>query len=390
MYMIGYGDIHPDNEVSRVVVIVIICTSLLVIPIQVQKLAVLVQATSRFRQPLKRSKKESHVIICGNITDRAKLERFLKEFYHPSRVYTRDQLHTVIISSGEPTDDIRDLLFSVDFQSHLTYISGSALNVDDLNKADLLRAKAVFFFGNSAVDENSAILEDSANVLRVLSITNLNPKIECFVEMMKSGDRQILKNSLVDVILCYDEYRTSLQARNALCPGIATLIDNLFTTFGESDALPLATSNSSNSNSSSSSSNVSNNKDKKKNDDSTVISWTDDYIRGAEMEVYYIEISQEYYETMGYIWSLVTEGIYLEFNCMLIGVCCSDSHNVILNPSNLETKEFDKLIQFYTIYHTGILICDSYEVSMKVQRALKEVRLIEKIVLKLLLGMCFT
>ena len=42
-------------------------------------------------------------------------------------------------------------------------------------------------------------------------VTNFNPDLECLVQVIKREDRDILKDSDVDVILCLEEYKTVLQ-----------------------------------------------------------------------------------------------------------------------------------------------------------------------------------
>jgi len=48
------------------------------------------------------------------------------------------------------------------------------------------------------------------------------------VQVLRPEERVILKDSDIGVILCLDEYKTALQARNAVCPGFSTIIENLF------------------------------------------------------------------------------------------------------------------------------------------------------------------
>jgi len=59
-----------------------------------------------------------------------------------------------------------------------------------------------------------------------------SPDLECFVQVIKAEDRDILKDSDVDVVVCLDEFKTIVQGRNAICPGFSTLIELLFMSFG--------------------------------------------------------------------------------------------------------------------------------------------------------------
>lgn len=77
-------------------------------------------------------------------------------------------------------------------------------------------------------DEDSTSAEDAATVLRALSVSNFNNNLSCLVQVLRPEERVILKDSDIGVILCLDEYKTALQARNAVCPGFSTIIENLF------------------------------------------------------------------------------------------------------------------------------------------------------------------
>ena len=237
---LGYGDIFPTTELSRFVIMIIIILSLIVMPIQVEKLGRAIRATSLYRQPYKPPKGQSHIILCGCVNQRDKVERFLMEFYHPSKIFIRDlEIHVLLLAPTEPSEDIKDTLASPQFSSLVSYLVGSSLNTDDLKRAGALNALGVFFLCNAADSEEAAGLSDTATVLRVLSVINFNPKATCFAQIIKKKDKEILRNSHVDVILCLDEFRTAIQARNAVCPGISTLIENLFHTFGDLDASTL-------------------------------------------------------------------------------------------------------------------------------------------------------
>ena len=59
--------------------------------------------------------------------------------------------------------------------------------------------------------------------------SNFNPELECLVQVLRKEERDILRDSDVDVILCLDEYKTVVQARNAVCPGLTTFVENMRT-----------------------------------------------------------------------------------------------------------------------------------------------------------------
>jgi len=148
---IGYGDIVPTSEVSRAVVIFIIFTTMTVIPVQVNSLTTLLSMTSQYRQPYVKQS-EDHVVICGYVQDWRKLEDFLKEILHPDRSTSGgggdDDLHVVILSPLEPSEDLKSLLILSHFDGRVTYLVGSALNMSDLQRVRADAAVAMFFMCN--------------------------------------------------------------------------------------------------------------------------------------------------------------------------------------------------------------------------------------------------
>jgi len=128
----------------------------------------------------------------------------------------------------DPNDDVRELLMLPDFESKIFLMVGSPLNAEDLQRVRADVAVAMFFLCNAEVDEETAQLDDALTVLCTLSVSNFNPNLECIVQMIKAGDRDVLRDSNVDVLICLDELKTILQARNSICHGMSTLVELLF------------------------------------------------------------------------------------------------------------------------------------------------------------------
>jgi hypothetical protein len=362
---LGYGDVFPTTAMSRAMVLVLMLGAFVVIPMQVQELTEALAKTSIYRQPHKRvNEDDKHVIVCGNVNNRLKVERFLSEFYHPTRALTRDtDIKIVLLSPMEPNEDIKSLLFKDAFISRVSYLVGSALSIDDLKKAGARYATAVFFLSNSAVDDEGAALDDAANILRSLNFINYNSRIECYAQIIRSADGEILRDSKVVVILCLDEFRSTMQARNAVCPGISTLIENLFTTFGELETVQdLMLSNTSTLNE----------------------SWLSAYNHGTDMEVYYVTLPPKYLAVMGYHFPLMAEGVFVEFGAMLMGVCCKSEMSMILNPSSLEMHAYDSPEEFFKVHDTAVLLVESYEMAHFITQSLSKDDVIEKIIARMM------
>lgn len=83
---VGYGDYRPDNIVSQLFVVVMICISIIVLPSQFEQLMYTYKERKKLGQNfhINLSKKEKHVVVCSTTLDAEMILEFLNEFYaHP-------------------------------------------------------------------------------------------------------------------------------------------------------------------------------------------------------------------------------------------------------------------------------------------------------------------
>jgi hypothetical protein len=231
------------------------------------------------------------------------------------------------------SDGVLELLQSHFLEGRITYCMGSALVQRDLERVRIDLAFGVFFLCNTELDASSEQSEDTATVMRALSVSNFNPTTECFVQVLKADDRKILKDSDVDVILCLDEYKITLQAKNAICPGFSTLVENLFHSFGGiSSAI-----------------------------ESQLDPWYHEYLHGARMELYYVPLDQAFLKHIGYNFSILSEVVYMEWNLIIMGVCTEMQDELSFNPiskKTLQSERFSNMEEFYAYFNTAIIIAD--------------------------------
>lgn len=268
---VGYGDILIRTIAGKGILMLLILVALFVIPQQLNQLHKILSLSSPYSYPYIPHNNELHVIICGHTADKKKLSRFLKEFFHPDRA-TADEYHAVILSPEEPSEEIRSLILSPSLENKCTYVIGTALSSIDLARVSIDTAVAIFFLTDADVHENSASVQDAANVLRVLSVSNYNSEIMCLVQILKSEEKKILSDNEIDVIICLDEFKVSIQARNALCPGFSTFMENIFHSFGSIDP----------------------------DTEKALAPWYLEYLSGAGMELYFVPLSKPFLAAMRY------------------------------------------------------------------------------------------
>mgnify|MGYP003384993580 FL=1 len=346
---VGYGDISPTTMYSRIVVLVFIVASLVIIPMQVNKLQVLIAMRSPYRNPYKAIVNENHIILCGHVNDKGKLEQFFKEFFHPDRAFSSSpEFHAVVLSPLEPTEDVRNLILSPMLDSRVTFVIGSALVMEDLKKVRADIASGMFFLCNTEVPSSAAALEDAATVMRALSVSNFNPDLDCLVQVLKPEDRTILKDSDVDVILCLDEFKTALQARNAICPGFSTFIENIFHSFG---GVSQAQENS-------------------------LDPWYQEYLHGARMEMYYVPLDPEFLRAIGFSFDRLCEAIYIEYGIVVLGLCSSDQDEMTFNPTLKDLEEHKSFKSFFSTFNVALIIADDQMQAEQVTKGLSDMYVI--------------
>jgi hypothetical protein len=297
------------------------------------------------------------VIICGYVNDKDKLSLFFKEFFHPDRVFSSaPEFHAVILCPSEPNEDVRLLISSPILDSRVTYVIGSALSVEDLKKVRGDLAHGMFFLCNTEIGSNISSHEDAATVMRALSVSNFNPDLDCLVQVIRPEDRTILKDSDIDVILCLEEFKTALQARNAVCPGFSTFIENLFHSFGTiSDHL-----------------------------EHTMDPWYHEYLHGARMELYYVPLDSDYLHAMNYHYDRLCESLYIQYAIMVVGLCSEDQDDIIFNPTMKEFGDHHKTWKsFFKVYNVALIMAEDQMEAENITRGLTDIHIIETMLNKL-------
>lgn len=144
-----------------------------------------------------------------------------------------------------------------------------------------------------------------------------------------------------------------------MCPGLSSMVENIFHSF--SSNLILAPS-------------------------SPVDPWMQEYDRGACLEPYYIPLPVEYLAACGHDWSLMAEGVFLEFDVMLLGLCSATDHAVIFNPTALEMSSFKISSKFYFKYNVAIILTDDRGIASNIATMLRDSTCIERIINKLVVA----
>jgi DNA-binding MltR family transcriptional regulator len=84
--------------------VVLIFIALFTLPGQFTDIEHLVNSRSQFNNPYNPVQKgDNHIIVCGHVNNKQKLSAFLREFFHPDRMFSNSvQFHVVVLHPDEP------------------------------------------------------------------------------------------------------------------------------------------------------------------------------------------------------------------------------------------------------------------------------------------------
>jgi len=241
---VGYGDIVPVTSGGRAVALGVIIVSFTVIPTEISRLTHLMALQSHFRTTYHPSVGKPHVLVVGHITEPRCLLNFFREFYHPDRALgsmtsfagtaggqhgidpSVVELPCVIVGPKEPTEEIINLLDHPVLQNRVTYIKGSVMSEEDMCRVGADAARACFVLASKAAPNTKQT--DAETVMRLLAIRNYNPDLPVYTQIVSPVFLDYINGVDADQLLCLDQIKISLLAKSCLCPGLVTLISNLF------------------------------------------------------------------------------------------------------------------------------------------------------------------
>jgi len=85
-------------------------------------------------------------------------------------------------------------------------------------------------------------------------------------------------------------------------------------------------------------------------------------------------------DNLGHEWTLIVEGIFLEYGCVLLGVCNPKDHKLVLNPTKADFDEFGSPAAFFSNFHMGIVIADEQSMVDAVGNETADIFVIDRII----------
>jgi len=327
---VGYGDINPLSEPSRIAVMFFIGLSLVIVPKLSNELMDKMSHYSIYQRqwylPKPRSK---HVLICGDLSSTSLLE-FFQELFHED--HDVGNMVALVLQPMPPSPSMREIMNHPEFVLNVVYLEGSALNEVDLQRCCADTAVGVFILANkfavNADTEDTITILKNFSVKRYCHIHNvfsqpffclqlIRPENQRHLET-ESGGVSVFTDSDNDsnIIVCVNEVKMGVIAKSATFPGSNTLIMNLLASFADDEEEAAG--------------------EEGDDDDDDVGNWVDEYHRGCDWEIYTTELADSF---SGQLFCDLSAKLYSLYGVLLFGLHVRDvsgktPSRILINPKN--------------------------------------------------------
>ncbi|KAI8637256.1 hypothetical protein BD408DRAFT_424858 [Parasitella parasitica] len=219
---VGYGDITPNTQASRIVMMLLIIIALSVLPGLVTDVSDTLRKRKEGEGHVSRSSTTPFILIVGSFTPDQVVE-ILDGFLNTEN--TEYHLSVVFLDINRPTEQLKMMERNSIWGHRVQFLHGSVLDEKTLLRVEARYAEAIFTISDQNASEPSK--EDERNTVRLWSLYchtvthnvpiytyNLSPSTAVYQKVAKE-------------IICVREFKQYLLAMNCRCRGASTLLTNL-------------------------------------------------------------------------------------------------------------------------------------------------------------------
>eukprot|EP01028_Stygiella_incarcerata_P012293 TRINITY_DN7481_c0_g1_i1.p1 TRINITY_DN7481_c0_g1~~TRINITY_DN7481_c0_g1_i1.p1 ORF type:complete len:1050 (-),score=218.87 TRINITY_DN7481_c0_g1_i1:1823-4972(-) len=220
---VGYGDIVMTTVLGRMFIVIFILATAMIIPIQSHQLVKLMNLHSSYSGEFHPHAGWGHVVTTMR-TSMEGMTFFLREFFSSSHGHHRIKM--LIMNPQSPSRKMKMILKQRDIGKRLQYLEGTTMGQRDLVRCKMEKSAGFFVLSRKAPKSHEA--EDSVSILQVLSAKSYDPGVEIFVQVHLPQNASQVRSVGADHVLCIREFIMNLLAANCRCPGLGTLLTNLW------------------------------------------------------------------------------------------------------------------------------------------------------------------
>ncbi|XP_077775925.1 potassium channel subfamily U member 1 [Podarcis muralis] len=227
MSTVGYGDVVVKTSLGRSFIIIFIIAGLMLFANLVPEMVDIVGSTKLHKGSYVAVKGRKYIVVCGYITLHS-VTTFLRDFLAPGS----GQVATEIVFLGESDPGLElETIFRC-YAAYSTFFQGSVMKTEDLQRVQMGKAEACLVLADTC--SANPYIEDTTNIMRVLSIKNHFPNTKVIIQIIQSSNKVYLPKipnwdwRRGDSIICFAELKLALIAQSCVVPGLTTLLTSLF------------------------------------------------------------------------------------------------------------------------------------------------------------------
>ncbi|KAL0097216.1 calcium-activated BK potassium channel alpha subunit-domain-containing protein [Phycomyces blakesleeanus] len=218
---VGYGDITPSTEGSRIVMMLLIVISLAVLP------SLLADSLSTLRKRQDGGGSVSKgtlpfILIVGTFTPE-QANDILDGFLNREHIDTH--LNVVFLDINRPTEELKLMERNSMWGHRVQFLHGSVLNEKTLQRAQARYAKAIITMSDNNTPEPAK--EDERNTVRLWSLYCYTTIYNVPIYTYNLYPSTAIYQKVAKEIICLREFKQYLLAMNCRCRGASTLLTNL-------------------------------------------------------------------------------------------------------------------------------------------------------------------
>lgn len=184
---VGYGDIGPSNNASRMFVSAVIVINFSFLGRIIQNISDAAERSSKWRTHFVPQGKVPHIILAG--APHGYYLKFFSELFSDTQRLKDEPMPSIcVLSQGDPPEELK--LLVAQLYPALQYVDGSVLRQHDLKRAGAADAQSIMVTMGSGSKDPTASGADNGSVLSAISIFRFFQQLHQQTKLAKLAEKE--------------------------------------------------------------------------------------------------------------------------------------------------------------------------------------------------------